>query len=353
MSGSCFGEVFRVTTFGESHGAGLGAVIDGVPAGLEIDPEFLRREMERRRPGGGTAGSTARREADAPEILSGVFEGRSTGAPLAILIRNTDQRSADYGELADRFRPGHADLTFLRKFGVRDWRGGGRSSGRETAARVAAGAVAKLLLAESGVKIRAGVLSIGNVEGRRIDFDAPDANPLRALDPDAVPAMLAEIEACRRELDSVGGIVACRVEGVPAGWGEPVFDKLDALLAQAVLSIGAVKAIEFGDGFAAARSRGSANNDSPLSDGSFASHHAGGVLGGISNGDAVEFRLAVKPTPSIARRQKTVDAEGRECEIEIGGRHDVCIAPRIVPVVEAMTAIVLADLSLRQRCARL
>jgi len=353
MSGSSFGEVFRVTTFGESHGAGLGVVIDGVPAGLEIDLEFLRREMSRRRPGGGTAGATARREADAPAILSGVFEGRATGTPLAILIRNIDQHSADYNELAECFRPGHADLGYTRKFGVRDWRGGGRSSGRETAARVAAGAVAKLFLAHSGVSIRAGVAAIGAVAGKQLDFDAPETNPLRALDPAAVPAMLAEIESCRRELDSIGGIVACRVDGVPAGWGEPVFDKLDALLAQAVLSIGAVKAIEFGDGFAAARLRGSENNDAPLPDGSFASHHAGGILGGISNGDAIEFRLAVKPTPSIGRPQHTIDAAGNRREITIGGRHDVCIAPRIVPVVEAMTAITLADLALRQRAARL
>ena len=353
MSGNSFGELFRVTTFGESHGAGLGVVIDGVPAGLEINTEFLRREMNRRRPGGGTAGTTARSEADLPEILSGVFEGRSTGTPLAILIRNTDHHSSDYSELAELFRPGHADLGYSRKFGIRDWRGGGRSSGRETAARVAAGAVAKLLLAESGVTIRAGVTAVGTVEGRNFDFDAPESNPLRALDPDAVPAMLAEIDACRRELDSVGGTVACRVDGIPAGWGEPVFDKLDALLAHAILSIGAVKAIEFGEGFAAARLRGSANNDSPLPDGSFATHHAGGVLGGISNGDALEFRIAVKPTPSIARPQRTIDAAGNEREITIGGRHDVCIAPRIVPVVEAMTAITLADLALRQRCARL
>ena len=353
MSGNTIGEVFRVTTFGESHGAGLGAVIDGVPAGLPIDVEFLRREMARRRPGGDTAGATARREADLPEILSGIFEGRATGTPLAILIRNTDQHSSDYDELAELFRPGHADLGFTRKFGIRDWRGGGRASGRETAARVAAGAVAKLFLAQSGVVIRAGVTAIGPVEGKRKDFDAPATNPLRALDPEAVPAMLAEIESCRRELDSVGGVVACRVDGVPAGWGEPVFDKLDALLARAILSIGAVKAIEFGDGFAAARSRGSENNDSPLPDGSFATHHAGGMLGGISNGDAIEFRVAVKPTPSIGRPQRTVDAAGSEREITIGGRHDVCIAPRIVPVVEAMTAITLADLALRQRCARL
>ena len=346
MSGNTFGTIFQVTTFGESHGVALGAVVSGVPAGIAIDPEFIQSELDRRRPGGGIPGSTPRSETDRVRILSGVFEGISTGTPIAMVIENANTRASDYEALRECFRPGHADYTYWRKYGVRDWRGGGRSSGRETAARVAAGAVAKLFLRrESRVEIRAGVESIGAVRCRNTDFDAPRGNRLYALDPEAVPAMTAELAAAAREHDSLGGIIRCRVDNLPAGAGEPVFDKLDALLAHAILSIGAVKGIEFGSGFAAAAMRGSEHND-PLTPEGFASNRAGGVLGGISNGDALEFRLAVKPTPSIGVPQQTVDVNAVPREIVIGGRHDVCIAPRVVPVVEAMTALVLADLLL-------
>lgn len=351
MSSNTFGTVFTVTTFGESHGAALGAVVQGLPAGLVVDEAFLQAELDRRRPGA-TTGSTARREADRLKILSGVFRGKATGTPVALLIENTDQHSKDYDELATVFRPGHADYTYFKKYGIRDWRGGGRASGRETAARVAAGALAKLLLREYRIEIAAGVEALGKVTCGKIDFSAPRGNELNALDASAVPAMRAAIEAAAQAHDSLGGVVRCRATGLPAGLGEPVFDKLDALVAHAVMSIGAVKGIEFGAGFAAAGVRGSENND-PLAPEGFLTNRAGGVLGGISTGAALEFRAAVKPTPSIGVAQQTVDVKNVPCEVSVGGRHDVCIAPRIVPVVEAMTAMVLADLLLVQRARRL
>ena len=352
MSGSTFGTVFEVTTFGESHGPALGAVVQGVPAGLAVDAAFVQGELDRRRPGSGIPGSTPRKEADKVRILSGVFQGVATGTPIALVIENTGQHSSDYDELAECFRPGHADFTYFRKYGVRDWRGGGRASGRETAARVAAGALAKLVLREYGIDVATGVAELGGVKCSKIDFSAPRGNELNALDSDAVPAMRAALNAAAADKDSLGGIVQCRATGVPAGLGEPVFDKLDALVAHAVMSIGAVKGIEFGAGFGAAELRGSENND-PLTPEGFASNRAGGVLGGISDGDVLEFRAAVKPTPSIGKVQQTVDARNLPREIAVGGRHDVCIAPRVVPVVEAMTAIVLADMLLVQRARRL
>ena len=302
MSGNTFGELFRVTTFGESHGPGLGVIIDGVPAGVKIDEALIQRDLDRRRPGQSKV-STMRKEPDRVEILSGVFEGVSTGTSLAMVIRNTDQRSQDYGRLAELFRPGHADLGFFKKYGVRDYRGGGRSSGR-----------------------------------------SPDLA--------AAEKMVAAIRAAQADRDSVGGIICCEAHGVPAGWGEPVFDKLDALLAHAILSIGGIKGIEIGAGFEAPKKRGSENNDSILPSG-FASNHAGGILGGISNGDVITFRAAMKPTSSIAKKQHTIDKEGNATEIEVLGRHDPCLVPRAVPVVEAMTALVLADLALRNRAARI
>ena len=352
MSANTFGTVFTVTTFGESHGVALGAVVQGVPAGLRIDEAFVQSELDRRRPGSGIPGATPRREADKVKILSGVFGGKATGTPIALAIENTDQHSKDYDELAECFRPGHADCTYFKKYGLRDWRGGGRASGRETAARVAAGALAKLLLREYRVGIAAGVEELGGVKCASIDFAAPRGNELNALDASAVPAMKSAIEAAARDNDSLGGVIRCRATGVPAGLGEPVFDKLDALVAHAVMSIGAVKGIEFGAGFGAAGLRGSKNNDALTPEG-FVTNRAGGVLGGISNGDAIEFRAAVKPTPSIGVAQNTVDTRNQPRELAVGGRHDVCIAPRIVPVVEAMTAIALADLLLVQRTRRL
>ena len=338
-----FGEVFRVTTFGESHGPAIGAVIDGLPSGLPLTEADIQRDLDRRRPGQSEV-STPRREADRAEILSGVFQGVTTGTPLAILIRNTDARSADYEALAKVFRPGHADYGYQKKFGLRDYRGGGRSSGRETAARVAAGAVAKKLLAAEGVRLLAHTVQVGDVRARAYRPETIEENPLRTADPEAAPAMIAAVQAAMREGDSLGGIVECRIAGVPAGWGEPVFDKLDALLAHAVLSIGAVKGFAVGAGFGAACLTGSVNNASPDA--------AGGIRGGISDGAEIRFQAAVKPTPSIGRPQMMPGVDGKLHEFAIKGRHDVCIVPRVVPVVEAMTALVLADCALRQRCAR-
>ena len=346
MSDNSFGRIFKVTTFGESHGPAIGAVIDGMPAGVEIDAAFLQAELDRRRPGGGTPGSTARNEADHAEILSGVFGNRSTGTPIAVLIRNADHHSSDYSELKELFRPGHADWGFHAKYGFRDYRGGGRSSGRETACRVAAGAFAKMLLKTlvPELAVMAFPVEIAGVGIEKCDFGEMAENPLRVPDSRSAAKMLERMEACRRELDSCGGVVECRVSGVPAGWGEPVFDKLDALLAHAILSIGAVKAFAVGAGFEAARLAGSVNNGSPDA--------AGGIRGGISDGTEIRFQAAVKPTPSIPRPQMMPDADGQLHEFAIKGRHDVCIVPRVVPVVEAMTALVLADCALRQRCAR-
>lgn len=358
MAGNTFGEAFKVTTFGESHGAALGCVIDGCPAGLAVDGAFLQAELDRRRPGQGGAAVTTRKESDTAEILSGVFEGMSTGTPIAILIRNTSQRSGDYSNIQDKFRPGHADYSYLAKYGIRDYRGGGRSSGRETAARVAAGAVAKLLLAQSGIRITAYTRKAAGIACGEVDLSAIEKNPLRACSLAAATQMQEAVERLRKEGNSAGGIVECRVTGVRAGLGEPVFDKLDALLAHAVISIGAVKGIEFGAGFAAADATGQDNNDPirslPGAKGPrFVTNNAGGILGGISNGDELVFRAAVKPVPSIYRTQKTIDTAGNECDILIEGRHDVCLCPRIVPVIEAMTALTLADSLLRSRSARI
>ncbi len=342
MSGNTFGEIFRVTTFGESHGPAVGVVIDGVPSGLPIDVEFVQHELDRRRPGQ-SAMTTQRRECDAVEILSGVFQGLSTGTPLAMLIRNQDQHSADYSNIAEIFRPGHADRGFFSKYGLRDYRGGGRSSGRETAARVAAGAVAKLLLRTEGIVVAAGTIEAAGVAAGKRDFNEVENNPMRCPDSEAAKLMEQAVLAAARDGDSVGGVAECIVSGLPAGLGEPVFDKFDALLAQAMLSLGAVKGIEFGAGFNAARLRGSVNN---------LAGHSGGIQGGISTGEPVIFRVAVKPTPSISIPQTAENVRGETVECTIKGRHDPCILPRIIPVVEAMTAIVTADLLLRNRAAR-
>ncbi|MDR0663407.1 MAG: chorismate synthase [Spirochaetaceae bacterium] len=362
MAGNSFGEAYRVTTFGESHGAAVGCVVDGCPAGIPFDDDYLRRELARRKPGGGSA-STSRDESDEPEILSGVFEGKTLGTPIAVIIRNTAQKSGDYDRLRDVYRPGHADLVWDVKYGLRDHRGGGRSSGRETAARVAAGAVAKAFLAKHGISIRAWVRSIAGIEaptpgGGGFDLDEAEANSLRIPCRRTAERAAAKIEELRKAGESAGGVVECHALGLGIGLGEPVFDKLDALLAQAVMSLGAVKGIEFGAGFASALMIGSESNDRPLASGipplasgkvAYSSNNSGGVLGGISNGARLEFRAAFKPVPSIAKRQLTIDREGREIDLEIGGRHDVCVCPRAVPVVEAMTALVLADLMLRGR----
>lgn len=346
-----FGSVFRVTTFGESHGVALGVIIDGVPAGIPIDSDFIQYELDRRKPGQSTV-STARKESDSGEILSGVFQGISTGTPIAILLRNADPHSKDYSNIAEIFRPGHADYTFFQKYGIRDYRGGGRSSGRETAARVAAGAVAKLLLKEYGISVRACASQIGKVKAQMpYNWDEVERNIIRSADAMAAEKMVLAIKEAQAKKESVGGAVYGEILGLPAGIGEPVFDKLDAMLAYAFMSIGGVKGVEIGDGFEVVEKLGSENNDFMDKNG-FLTNHAGGILGGISNGNTVTFRLAVKPTPSIAAGQKSIDIHGQEVDLEISGRHDPCLVPRIVPVVESMAAIVVADLLLRNRAAR-
>ena len=370
MAGNSTGRVFCVTTFGESHGPALGCVIDGCPAGLPLSAEDIRLELARRRPGQGTA-STTRNETDEPEILSGVFEGKTLGTPIAVLIRNGSQRSGDYDALKDTYRPGHADWPWEAKYGFRDHRGGGRTSGRETAGRVAAGAVAKILLRSLGIRITAwtsGAAGINAPPFGSPDFDADEIerNSLRVPNKNTAERITAAIEDARQKGDSLGGIVSCRIEGLPPGLGMPVFSKLDALIAQAVLSIGACKGIEFGAGFDAAALTGSMNND-PLIPGeeeglrelppgvppaAFKKNDAGGILGGLSTGMPLEFSAAFKPIPSISITQNTVDRSGSPSSLEVRGRHDVCVCPRAVPVVEAMAALVLADLVLLARCDR-
>ncbi len=340
-SPSSLGELVRVTTFGESHGPAVGAVLDGVPPGIELSPEDIQKEMDRRRPGQSRV-ATARRETDRVEILSGWFEGRTTGAPLAMLIRNRDHKPGQYEHLREVFRPGHADYAFLHKFGLRDHRGGGRSSGRETAGRVAAGAVARKILGDRGISIFAWAEEIGGVRGERVDLAVIEQNPVRAADPDAALRMEQCILDAQARGDSVGGVVRVRAKGVPPGLGDPVFFKLEARLTMALMSIGAVKAVELGSGFAAARMTGSQHNDQ-MRDGQFLSNHAGGVLGGISTGQDLELRLAVKPTASIARPQSTINRRGENVELNIEGRHDPCIVPRLIPVAEAMVALILLD----------
>ncbi len=341
QSPNTLGQIVRVTTFGESHGPAVGAVLDGLPPGIEISEADMQKEMDRRRPGQSKV-STSRQESDKLEILSGVFEGQTTGAPIAMLVRNKDQRPGHYESLREVFRPGHADFAFFHKFGHRDHRGGGRSSGRETAARVAAGGVARQRLSQLGVKIHAFAEEIGGVRGHEVDLSAVEQNPVRAADPAAAKAMEERILQAQKEKDSVGGLVQLRILGLRKGVGDPVFFKLDARLTMAMMTIGAVKGVEIGSGFAAAGLTGSRQNDQ-MRDGQFVSNSAGGILGGISTGQEIVMRLAVKPTPSIAQAQATVDQQGRNVEIEIGGRHDPCIVPRLVPVAEAMAALVVLD----------
>ena len=349
-SPSTFGRAFRILSFGESHGPAVGVVIDGVKPGLPFDLAAIQAELDRRRPGQ-SALVTPRSEADRVQVLSGVFEGRTTGHPIALVVFNENQRSGDYAAIADLFRPGHADLTYQRKYGLRDPRGGGRSSGRETLARVAAGAWAKQQLEALGITVRGFNREIAGIPGAAMDWAFVEANPLRVADPAVFDAQRAAVEAAQAEGDSVGGVCEVWIEGLPEGLGDPAFGKLDALLAAACMSIGAVKGVELGAGFASARRRGSENND-PLGPGGPLKNDAGGTLGGISTGAPVVVRLAVKPTSSIARAQQTIDREGRAAEISTRGRHDPCIAPRIVPVAEAMCALVVYDAWLTQQSLR-
>lgn len=345
MSANTFGRLFRVTTFGESHGPAVGCVIDGMIPGLRISPESIQRDLDRRRPGQSVV-TSARSEKDRVEILSGTFEGLSTGAPLTMLVRNEDSRPGDYDHLARVLRPGHADMTWLRKYGIRDHRGGGRSSGRETVARVAAGAVARQILSTRGVSILGHVVSIGEIRAATFDPDEIERNAVRCADADTAEEMIRTLAAIREQGDSLGGMVEVVARGVPSGWGDPVFDKLDAVLAAAMMSIGAVKGVEIGDGFSCTSMRGSACNDPLGPDGPESNRH-GGILGGISSGTEVVVRLAVKPTPSIAVEQRTVDTGGEPTTVSVRGRHDPCICPRIVPVSEAMAAIALTDAMMR------
>jgi chorismate synthase len=346
MSGSTFGSLFKVTTFGESHGRGVGVIVDGVTPGIPIAEEEIQKELDRRKPGQSEI-TTRRKEADRVQILSGIFEGRTTGTPLMMILFNEDARSKDYETIKDLFRPGHADWTYLKKYGIRDWRGSGRASGRETSARVAAGAVARKLLAGRGVRVLAYTLAVAGISCTRFDPDVIEKNLVRACDLEAAELMKARIIAAQEQKDSLGGIIECRVTGVPAGLGEPAFDKLDADLAKAMLSLGAVKGIEFGAGFKAAEMTGHEHNDEMGPQG-FLTNNAGGILGGISTGAEIIFRIVVKPASSIARPQRTVDINGAAREIVTEGRHDPCICPRVVPVVEAMTAITIEDHFKRQ-----
>ncbi len=345
MSGSTFGNRFTVTTWGESHGKALGAVVDGCPAGLPLCEEDIQRLLDRRKPGRSRF-ATARKEGDEIEILSGVFEGRTTGTPISMMIRNTDQRSGDYGNIAYSYRPGHADYTFDQKYGFRDYRGGGRSSARETAARVAAGAIAEKILETLGIRFCAYTRSIGPVSMETFCPEEILRNSFYMPDKEAAERAGAYLENCMKHQDSAGGVIECRITGVPAGLGEPVFRKLDALLAQAVMSVGAVKAVEIGDGAAVAGMKGSEDNDGFSSENgkiTKTSNHAGGIMGGISDGSEILVRASVKPTPSISRPQNTVTSSGEPISLEIHGRHDPVVVPRAVVVVEAMCALVLTD----------
>lgn len=357
MAGSIFGKHFTIQTFGESHGEALGVVVDGVPAGLSLYEEDIQIYLDRRKPGSSQF-ATKRAESDSVSILSGIFEGKTTGTPIAMLVKNTSQRSGDYSEIASYYRPGHADYTFDRKFGFRDYRGGGRSSGRETIGRVAGGAVALKILKELGIEVCAYTKSIGPVSIQYDHFQKELITQTQTAMPDAEADCKASayLSECMKETDSAGGVVECFVKNVPAGIGEPVFDKLDARLAQAIMSIGAVKAFEIGDGFTCSQKKGSENNDSfTIVDHNVTkkTNHAGGILGGISDGDPIVLRAHFKPTPSIFRTQQTVNKNQEEIDINIKGRHDPIIVPRAVVVVEAMTALTVLDLMMDNLSSRM
>jgi len=348
MAGNTIGELFRVTTFGESHGPALGAIVDGVPPGLALSEADLQLDLDRRKPGTSQY-STQRREDDVVKILSGVFEGKTTGTPIGLLIENTDQKSKDYANIAATFRPGHADYTYTQKYGFRDYRGGGRSSARETAMRVAAGAIAKKYLHEKfGIVIRGHVTQIGHVKAESLDWSLVNQNPFFCGDADAIPQMEELITQLRRDGSSCGARLSVYASNVPVGWGEPVFDRLDADIAHAMMSINAVKAVEIGDGFAVVEQRGEQHRDEMLPEG-FASNHSGGVLGGISSGQEIVVSIALKPTSSMTLPGRSIDIHGNAIEVVTKGRHDPCVGVRATPIAEAMLAIVLMDHFLRHR----
>ncbi|WP_417544157.1 chorismate synthase [Marinobacter sp.] len=348
MSGNSFGKLFTVTTFGESHGAALGCIIDGCPPGLELSEADMQADLDRRKPGT-SRHTTQRREADEVRILSGVFEGKTTGTPIGLIIENTDQRSKDYSKISEQFRPAHADYTYMHKYGVRDYRGGGRSSARETAMRVAAGAVARKFLEQRlGIRIRGYLSELGPIRAEKLDWDQVHQNPFFCPDADKVPEMEAYMDALRKEGDSIGARINVVAEGVPPGLGEPVFDRLDADLAHALMSINAVKGVEIGAGFGCIAQKGTAHRDEMTPEG-FLSNHAGGVLGGISSGQPILASIALKPTSSLRLPGRSIDVNGNPVEVITTGRHDPCVGIRATPIAEAMMAIVLMDHYLRHR----
>lgn len=353
-----YGTLFKISTFGESHGPAIGVVIDGCPAGLAIDEVFIQSELSRRKPGQSKI-TTQRKEDDTFKILSGVFEGQSTGTPIALVIENQDQRSKDYSHIQNTFRPSHADFTYESKYGVRDYRGGGRSSARETAARVAAGAIAKLLLKKSGVEINAFVSQVGDLKAppyTQLDLSKTEDNIVRCPDAATAEKMIALIDQVRLDRDTIGGIVTCVIKNTPVGLGEPVFDKLHAELGKAMLSINAVKGFEYGSGFEGVQLRGSQHNDEFFNEGGrirTKTNHSGGVQGGISNGEDIYFNVAFKPVATIMQDQPSVDKDGNEAIVSGKGRHDPCVVPRAVPIVEAMAALVLADFLLRAKTSKI
>ena len=353
MAGNSFGTIFKLTTFGESHGPAIGGIIDGCPAGIYIDFEAITSEMQRRKPGQ-SAIVTQRKEEDEVKFLSGIFDGKTTGMPIGFIIENTDQKSKDYSHIKDIYRPSHADFTYDKKYGIRDYRGGGRSSARETACRVVAGAIAKQLLKD--IQITAYVSSVGEMELKKhyseVDFSEIEKNPVRCADAEMAVKMETYIKSIRKEGDTIGGTVTCVIQNVPIGLGEPVFDKLHAELGKAMLSINAVKGFEYGSGFAGTTMKGSEHNDSFNVDGTTKTNHSGGIQGGISNGADIYFKVAFKPVATIMQKQETIDSKGNKAEAEGKGRHDPCVVPRAVPIVEAMAALVLADFYLLNKISQ-
>jgi chorismate synthase len=354
MAGNTFGTIFKLTTFGESHGQAIGGIIEGCPAGLRLDMKAIEVEMARRKPGQ-SAIVTQRKEDDVVEFLSGIFEGVTTGTPIGFVIKNTNQKTKDYSHIKDTYRPSHADYTYDQKYGIRDYRGGGRSSARETACRVVAGAIAKQLLKD--IKITAYVSGVGALQLQKdyneLDFSEIEKNPVRCADPTMAVQMEDHIKEIRKQGDTVGGIVTCVIQNVPKGLGEPVFDKLHAQLGKAMLSINAVKGFEYGSGFSGTQLKGSEHNDLFNEDGSTQTNHSGGVQGGISNGGAIYFNVAFKPVATIMQQQDTINSDGEKVKMQGKGRHDPCVVPRAVPIVEAMAALVVADFWLLNKISKL
>ncbi len=354
MAGNTFGTLFRLTTFGESHGKAIGGVLDGCPSGLELDLEAIQNDLDRRKPGQ-SAIVTQRKEPDTVEFYSGIFEGKTTGTPIGFAIHNTDQKSKDYSHIKDSYRPSHADYVYDQKYGFRDYRGGGRSSARETASRVVAGGIAKQVLAT--LKINAFVSQVGEItlqkEYKELDLTLTESNPVRCPDPETAAKMEEYIKDIKKEGDTVGGVITCVAQNVPVGLGEPVFDKLHAELGKAMLSINAVKGFEFGSGFEGVKMRGSEHNDQFNKDGSTKTNYSGGIQGGISNGMDIYFNVAFKPVATVLQAYDTIDKDGNEVKAQGKGRHDPCVVPRAVPIVEAMTALVLADFFLLNRTVKL